>query len=61
MNKHLVLYYIGIFIIFATHIYMLGFMQSMERKGIIGHAVINIIAGCMIAYYFMNKEGIISF
>jgi hypothetical protein len=61
MDRHLVFYYIGIFIIFATHLYMLGFVNEMKRKEVIGHSVINLLAGCMIAYYFMNKEGIISF
>lgn len=60
MDRHLVFYYIGIFIIFATHLYMVGFVNKMERKEVIGHSVINLIAGLMIAYYFMNKEGFIS-
>lgn len=61
MNKQLIAYYIGILIIFATHLYMLGFIDKMERKEIVGHSVLNIFAGLMIAYYFMNKEGFISF
>jgi hypothetical protein len=40
---------------------MLGFVNEMKRKEVIGHSVINLLAGCMIAYYFMNKEGFISF
>ena len=61
MDRHLVFYYIGIFIIFATHLYMLGFVNEMKRKEVIGHSIINLLAALMIAYYFMNKEGIISF
>ena len=55
MIKHLISYYIGIFVIFASHLYMLTTGSSIE------HSIVNIIAGLMIAYYFMNKENIISF
>jgi hypothetical protein len=58
MELHLMAYYIGIIIIFATHLRMLmagGFNANMTTS----HAVINLIAGSLIAYYFMNKENMI--
>ena len=56
MDIHLISYYIGIFIIFMSHIYILLTNNSMQM-----HSYINIIAAIMIAYYFMNKEGFIKF
>ena len=55
MDIHLLAYYIGILIVFATHIYLLvgGHMTA--------HAGLNLLAGALIAYYFMNKEGFIKF
>ena len=55
---HLIFYYIGITIVFLTHIFML-IMPSM--KGMRLHAVINIIGALCIAYYFMYREGFIKF
>jgi hypothetical protein len=56
MDLHLIFYFIGISIIFITHIPMLFKMSSMRN-----HALINIMAAVCIAYYFMNKEGYIHF
>lgn len=59
MNAHLISYYIGIFIVFATHIYIL--VNSKQPIPAIPHASINLLAAAMIAYYFMNKEQFIKF
>jgi hypothetical protein len=57
---HLISYYLGIFIIFASHLYMLVFPKK-PIMSMAAHAYLN-IAGCvLIAYYFMAKEGFIKF
>lgn len=57
---HLLAYYIGIFIVFISHIYSIVSpdkpLMSMKT-----HAYINILAAIFIAYYFMNKESYIKF
>lgn len=58
MDIHLISYYIGIFIVFATHIYMLFVSSSNDMKI---HSILNIMGACFIAYYFMNKEKFIKF
>lgn len=55
MNSHLLTYYIGISIVFLSHIYL------AVTKGMSSHALLNIFGGVLIAYYFMNKEGFIKF
>lgn len=57
---HLLAYYIGIFIVFVSHLYTLVSPDKpiMSMKY---HAYINIIGALLIAYYFMNKENYIKF
>ena len=57
MNRHLIFYYLGIAIIFLSHIGML-FNKSADARS---HAAVNLFAGGCIAYYFMNKEEFIQF
>ena len=56
MDSHLIAYFI--FIVFASHVYMLVVSPSTEM---VIHSVVNIVAACLIAYYFMNKEKYIKF
>lgn len=58
MDLHLASYYVGILIVFATHVYMLVDKPSTTMMW---HSIINLVAAFMIAYYFMNKEGFIQF
>jgi hypothetical protein len=60
MDQHLVSYYIGIFIIFASHIYML-YKPQQSAINMQQHSYVNIGAGLFIAYYFLHKEGYIKF
>ena len=53
MEKHLIAYYIGIFIIFGSHVYCL--FKSKDKE-MINHSWLNIFGALLIAYYFMNKE-----
>jgi hypothetical protein len=55
MDFHLIAYYIGIAIVFLTH----AFLLMGGRMTV--HAGLNLVAGGLIAYYFMNKEGFIQF
>ena len=57
MDIYLVSYYIGIFIVFFSHIYML--FTKTSNKMMIFHAYLNLFAAFLIAYYFMHKEGFI--
>jgi hypothetical protein len=71
MNASLVSYYIGIFIVFASHIWLL--VQSkkdnemlVEKCGadvakasadvVVAHSSVNLLAGSLIAFYFVTKE-----
>ncbi len=56
MDIHLIFYFIGIAIVFASHIMMLPGSPGMRN-----HALLNLFAATCIAYYFMNKEGYIHF
>ena len=58
MNLHLISYYIGIIIVFFSHIYTLLHNPSDMMKY---HSYGNILAVFLIAYYFMNKENFIKF
>lgn len=55
-DPHLILYYIGICIIFASHLFML-----IQNPILFGHALLNIVAAMFIAYYFLHREGYIKF
>ena len=57
--RHIISYYIGILIIFLSHVLMLISPKSVcktETKAKI-HAVMNIVGMILVAYYFMYKEG----
>lgn len=62
---HEISYYIGIAIIFLSHIYLLfnaiKMKNGMTFWQVISHSIINIIACVLIAYYFMYNEGYIEF
>jgi hypothetical protein len=51
MDKYLIAYFVGISIVFLTHLFMLG-MPSMQ-----GHALLNLFAGVCIAAYFVKTNG----
>ncbi len=53
MEIHLISYYIGIFIVFGSHAYIIF---KSKDKDMINHSWLNIVAVLLIAYYFMNKE-----
>ena len=59
MNIHLISYYIGIFIVFFSQIYVL--FANISPKMISYYAYLNILGAFLIAYYFMNKEKFIYF
>lgn len=59
MDIHLVSYYVGIFIIFLSNIYVLIYTPSY--KMMIYNAYVNILGAFLIAYYFIHKEGFIKF
>jgi len=61
MKLHLVMYYIGIAIVFFSHIYMAFQNMAMTAKEVRMHAYLNLFAAACIAYYFMNKENFIQF
>ncbi len=59
-NYHLIAYYIGIFLVLSSHIYMLANpLKFLALSAMKMHAYTNLIAATLIAYYFMNREGFI--
>ena len=56
MDLHLIFYFIGIAIVFVSHLMMLR-----SGPGARNHALLNLFAAACIAYYFMNKENFIQF
>ena len=56
MDIHIALYYVGISIVFLSHITM-----AMNPGPMRIHAYVNLFAASCIAYYFMNKEKFIHF
>jgi hypothetical protein len=62
MDLHLISYYVGIFVVFASHIYLLTMSNNAVSSDMMQmHSYANIMAASLIAYYFMNKEGFIKF
>lgn len=60
MDYHLLAYYIGIFIVIASHAYIL-YKPNEPLMSMQSHSYLNIFAGFLIAYYFMHKEEFIQF
>ena len=60
MDQHLICYYIGILIVFITHIYLLATGNQLMNLTSQQLAYLNIAAALLIAYYFLNKENYIS-
>lgn len=61
MDKHLISYYIGIVIVFVSHVYSIVYKDNPLQITMTQHSYANILAVALIAYYFMNKEGFIQF
>jgi hypothetical protein len=59
MDIHLISYYIGIFIVFFSQLYILFNKSSYKMMSFF--AFLNIIGSLFIAYYFMHKEEFIMF
>jgi hypothetical protein len=55
MEQHLLAYYIGIAIVFLSHIYPLVKPDQTDIT-MQNHCYANIAAALLIAYYFINKE-----
>lgn len=60
MDRHLIAYYIGIAIVFITHIAPL---VAPERPltSMRVHSILNLVAASLIAYHFMHSQGFIKF
>jgi hypothetical protein len=61
MEQHLISYYIGIFIVFTSHMYQVIYPMNPYHITMQQHSYINLLAVLLIAYYFLNKEHYISF
>ena len=60
MLIHVIAYFIGIFIVFASHVFILvNPKQKLISMKL--HSYLNILAALMIAYYFMWREKYIKF
>lgn len=58
MDGYLIAYYIGIFIVFASHIFMLAKPAALSSaRDMQIHAYVNIFAGLCIAAWFMKSQG----
>ena len=56
MDITLILYYIGIAIVFISHIWMLIEPEMMNKDGMMkGHAIINLVAAIFIAVCFISN------
>ena len=60
MEQHLLAYYIGILIVFGSHVYMLYKPNEMIMTQP-QHIYANLAGALAIAYYFMYKENFIQF
>lgn len=62
MEQHLLAYYIGILIVFCSHAYMLyDPIQSAKLITMEQHCYVNILAACLIIYYFLFSTKQIDF
>jgi len=59
MEQHLIAYYVGILIVFGSHVYMLSYPDK-PLTTMAQHAYLNIFGALLIAYYFMYKENFIT-
>lgn len=57
---HLISYYIGILIVFLSHVFVLIF-PNQRLVSMKVHSYLNIFAAFLIAYYFMWRENYIRF
>ncbi len=48
------LYMVGLFIVLATHVYMLGYGLPIEQ--INAHAALNIVAACLLAAGWLSRK-----
>ena len=58
MDIHQISYIIGISVIFISHIYIIATNGSYVPM--VQHSYLNLVAALMIAYYYMNKESMIT-